>query len=166
MYGTAKFMLEDPCLMASCYWANVSATSFCYYMSRYHGFHYYVVGCCYGEFHVASYVLEMLVLTHFDYIPHRMVWPSTKLFLCLWHIHQTWLKQAYIKIKDAVTRVAVLRSLGEIMHNTNCLEDQDIDAWAKSEVERVANKLTATEAFWKYVKSKWLAKTKRWVVGN
>jgi hypothetical protein len=156
----AKFMLEDPCLMASCYWENVCATGSCYYMSRCHGFHCCVVGCCYGEFHVVGYVLEMLVLTHFDYIPHRMVWPNTKIFLCLWHVRRTWLKQACIKIKDAATYVVALRSLGKIIHNTNCLEDQDIDTWAKSEVEKLANKLIATKAFWRYVKSKWLAKIK------
>ncbi len=52
------------------------------------------------------------------------------------------------------------------MHNTNCSEDQYINAWAKSEVERVANKLIIVEAFWRYVKLEWLAKTKMWVVGN
>jgi hypothetical protein len=88
----------------------------------------------------------MLVLIHFDYIPHKMVWPNTKVFLCLWHIRQVWLKQACIKIKDAATCIAALRSLGE-MHNINCPENQDIDAWAKSEVEKVANKLTTAETF-------------------
>ncbi len=86
--------------------------------------------------------------------------------LYLWHVHRTWLKQACIKIKDVATRVATFRSLGEIMHNTNCTEDQDIDAWAKSEVERMVNKLIVVEAFWKYVKLEWLAKTKMWVVGD
>jgi hypothetical protein len=76
------------------------------------------------------------------------------------------LKQTCIKIKDAATSTIALKSLGEIMHNTNCLEDQYIDAWAKSEVERVANKLIVVEAFWRYVKLEWLAKTKMWVVGN
>ncbi len=52
------------------------------------------------------------------------------------------------------------------MHNTNCTEDQDIDAWAKSEVESMVNKLIVVEAFWKYVKLEWLAKTKMWVVGD
>jgi hypothetical protein len=33
-------------------------------------------------------------------------------------------------------------------------------------VEKLANKLIATKAFWRYVKSKWLAKIKMWVVGN
>jgi hypothetical protein len=94
------------------------------------------------------------------------MWRNTKVFLCLWHIRQAWLKQACIKIKDATTCITTLRSLGEIMHNTNCSEDQYIDAWAKSEVERMANKLIVVEAFWRYVKLEWLAKTKMWVVGN
>lgn len=51
------------------------------------------------------------------------------------------------------------------MQNTNCPEDQDIDTWAKSEVEKMPNKLTTIEAFWRYVKSEWLAKTEMWVVG-
>jgi hypothetical protein len=108
----------------------------------------------------------MLVLIHFDCIPHRMVWLGTIVFLCLWQVHRTRLKQACIKIKDAAAHVVALRSLGEIMHNTNYPKDQDIDAWAKNEVERVANKLIVAKTFWRYVKLKWLAKTKMWVVGN
>jgi hypothetical protein len=76
------------------------------------------------------------------------------------------LKQAYIKIKDVATHTTPLRSLGEIMHNTNCSEDQYINAWAKSEAERVANELIVVEALWRDVKLEWLAKTKMWVVGN
>jgi hypothetical protein len=39
--------------------------------------------------------------------------------------------------------------------------------WAKCEVlERVTNNLLAIEAFWMYVKSKWLSKTEMWVVSN
>jgi hypothetical protein len=52
------------------------------------------------------------------------------------------------------------------MHNTNCLDDQHMDAWVKCEMEKVVNNLLATKAFWMYVKSKWLSKTGMWVVGN
>jgi hypothetical protein len=41
-----------------------------------------------------------------------------------------------------------------------------MDVWAKSEVEQVANNLLVVEAFWMYVRSKWLPKTTMWVVGN
>jgi len=118
-----KSMLKDPCLMGSCYSGNVCVTTFCYCIIRYHGFHCCVVGCCYGQFCVASYVLGVLVSIHFDCIPHRTMWPNRKIFLCLWHVRRTWLKQAYIKINDVATDVATLRSMGEIMHHTNCLED-------------------------------------------
>jgi hypothetical protein len=52
------------------------------------------------------------------------------------------------------------------MYNTNCPNDQYMDAWAKCEVERVANNLPTSKAFWMYVKFEWLSKTKMWVVGN
>jgi hypothetical protein len=53
------------------------------------------------------------------------------------------------------------------MYNTNCPDDQNMDAWAKCEVvERVANNLLVIEAFWMYVKSKWLSKIEMWVVSN
>ncbi len=35
----AKSMLEDPCLMGSCYQVDVRAIGFCYYIIKYHGFH-------------------------------------------------------------------------------------------------------------------------------
>jgi hypothetical protein len=76
----AKSMLKDPCLMGSCYRVNVCAIGSYYCIIRYHGFHCCVFGCCYGQFRVVGYVLGMLVLTHFDCIPHRMVWPNTKVF--------------------------------------------------------------------------------------
>ncbi len=82
----AKSMLKDPCLMGSCYQVNVCAIGSYYCIIRYHGFHCCVFGCCYGQFRVVGYVLGMLVLTHFDCIPHRTVWPNTKVFLCLWHV--------------------------------------------------------------------------------
>jgi hypothetical protein len=52
------------------------------------------------------------------------------------------------------------------MYNTNCPNDQDMDAWVKCEVERMANNLPVAKAFWMYVKSRWLSKTIMWVVGN
>jgi hypothetical protein len=46
------------------------------------------------------------------------------------------------------------------MYNTNCPDDQDVDAWVKCEVERVVNNLLIVEAFWMYVKFKWYQKSK------
>jgi hypothetical protein len=66
----------------------------------------------------------------------------------LWHVCQTWLKQACIKIKYGPTRANALKSLGDIMYNTNSLEDQEMDAWAKSELERMVNNLLFAKAFW------------------
>jgi hypothetical protein len=61
--------------------------------------------------------------------------------------------------------LVALKSLGEIMHHINCLKVQEMDAWAKSKLERVANNLLVVETFWLYVKSEWLPKTRMWVVG-
>ncbi len=139
----------------------------------YHGFLLLNILLCYRFlllamflFHVTSYLLGLMVVIVFHCKQHRMVWPQTKVFLCLWHIYRAWLKQAYIKIKDVATCTTALKSLGEIMYNTNCPNDQDMDAWVKCEVERMANKLLATKAFWMCVKYKWLLKTVLWVVGN
>jgi hypothetical protein len=81
----------------------------------------------------------------------------------LWHVRQAWLK--CIKIKDGPICVAILKSLEEIMYNTYHLEDQEMNVWAKSELERVANNFLIPKVFWLYVKSKWLPKTGMWVVG-
>lgn len=51
------------------------------------------------------------------------------------------------------------------MYNTNSLEDQEMDAWAKSELERMVNNLLFAKAFWQYVKYEWLPKSGMWVVG-
>jgi hypothetical protein len=94
------------------------------------------------------------------------VWLGTKIFLCLWHVKRAWLKQTCIKIKDASTCVSALKVLGNIMYNTNCPNDQKLDAWAKTELARVANEMPITNSFWSYIKSKWLQKIQMWVVGN
>ncbi len=52
------------------------------------------------------------------------------------------------------------------MYNTKCPYDQEMDALTKSKVEWVANNLLVIEAFWMYVKSKWLPKIAMWVIGN
>jgi hypothetical protein len=98
-------------------------------------------------FCVIGYLLGLMVMNMFHCMQHRMAWPQTKVFLCLWHIHRVWLKQAYIKIKDVATYATTLKSLGEIMYNTNCPDNQDMDAWAKCEVERMAKILLAVETF-------------------
>jgi hypothetical protein len=42
---------------------------------------------------------------------------------------------------------------------------QEMNAWGKSELERVANNFLIPKVFRLYVKSKWLPKTGMWVVG-
>ncbi len=51
------------------------------------------------------------------------------------------------------------------MHHIDCPKVQEMDLWAKSELERVANSLPIVEEFWLYVKYEWLPKTRMWVVG-
>ncbi len=65
---------------------------------------------------------------------------------------------------DLLVLVA-LKSLGEIMHHIDCLKVQEMDLWAKSELEWMANNLPIVEAFWLYVKYEWLPNTRMWVVG-
>ncbi len=51
------------------------------------------------------------------------------------------------------------------MYNKNAPEDEEMDVWAKSKLERMVNNLFATKAFWLYVKFEWLPKIGMWVVG-
>jgi hypothetical protein len=50
------------------------------------------------------------------------------------------------------------------MYLIYCPNDQELDAWAKIELARVANQMPTTNSFWSYIKSKWLQKTQMWVV--
>ncbi len=70
---------------------------------------------------------------------NRQVWLGTKIFLCLWHVKRTWLKQAHIKMKDASTHASALKVLGNIMYNIDCPNDQKLDPWAKVELTRATN---------------------------
>jgi hypothetical protein len=81
------------------------------------------------------------------------VWPGTKLFLCLWHVKRTWLKQTCIKIKDVSIHAITLKVLGNIMYNTNCPNDQELDPWANVELARATNEMPTTNSFWSYIKS-------------
>ncbi len=82
----------------------------------------------------------------------KQVWPRTKIFLCLWHVRRSWLKQICIKIKDASTCANALKVLGNVMYNTNCPNDQELDPWAKVKFARVANEMPIANSFWSYIK--------------
>jgi len=62
----------------------------------------------------------------------RRCGPKQKSFYACGHVHQAWLKQACIKIKDGPTHVVALKSFGEIMYNTDCPKDQEMDASRKN----------------------------------
>jgi hypothetical protein len=51
-------------------------------------------------------------------------------------LKRAWLKQTYIKIKDVSTHVNAFKVLENIMYNTYCPNDQELDAWAKVELAR------------------------------
>jgi hypothetical protein len=71
------------------------------------------------------------------------IWPNTKIFLCLWHVKRAWQKQTYIKIKDVVVQVEVLKNMGCIMHDTTQLDGKTPLEFAKEELlklmERIPN---------------------------
>jgi hypothetical protein len=77
----------------------------------------------------------------------RQVWLGTKIFICLWHVKRAWLKQTCIKIKDVSTCASALKVLGNIMYNANCPNDQELDAWAKIYLVKVANEMSITNSF-------------------
>ncbi len=62
------------------------------------------------------------------------------------------MKQPNIKIKDACTHANALKVLGNIMYNTNCPNDQELDPWAKAKLARVANEMPTVNSFWSYIK--------------
>ncbi len=86
----------------------------------------------------------------------RQMWPRTKILLCLWHVKRVWLKQTCIKIKDVFIHANALKVLGNVMYNTDCPNDQELDPWAKVEFAKVVNEMPTTNSFWSYIKSKWL----------
>ncbi len=86
------------------------------------------------------------------------MWPGTKIFLCLWHVKRAWLKQTCIKIKDASTHASAFKVLENIMYNTDCPNDQKLDAWEKTKLAMVAYEMPTTNSFWSYIKFKWLQK--------
>jgi len=94
------------------------------------------------------------------------VWPRTKILLCLWHAKRAWLKPTCIKIKDASIHANALKVLGNIMYNTNCPNDQELDPWAKVKLARAINEMPTANSFWSYIKLEWLQKTQMWLVGN
>jgi hypothetical protein len=51
------------------------------------------------------------------------------------------LKQACIKIKDVSIHASELKVLRNIMYNTNCPNDQKLDAWAKPKLARGTNEM-------------------------
>jgi hypothetical protein len=79
---------------------------------------------------------------------------------------KAWLKQTCIKITNYFTHANALKMLGNIMYSIDCRNDQELNAWAKAELARVANEMPIVNSFWSYIKSDWLQKTQMWMVGN
>ena len=48
----------------------------------------------------------------------RMVWPTTKLMLCLWHVRKAWAKNIVQKIKDPELRLQILKGIARVMYST------------------------------------------------
>ncbi len=70
---------------------------------------------------------------------NKEVWPQIKKHLCLWHIHQTCLKQVCIKSKVTLIHVIVPKMLRHIMYNMDCSDDKEMGIWANCELTKVTN---------------------------
>jgi hypothetical protein len=76
------------------------------------------------------------------------------------------LKQACIKIKDAVTRGCVLLGLGKIMYDRDCPDDVHMDSWAQRRLRELAERIPEASDFWSYFEKQWGGNTRSWVVGH
>jgi hypothetical protein len=54
----------------------------------------------------------------------KEVWHGVELFLCLWHVRHAWMKQACAKVRDMFTRALVLRSVGQLMYQSNTPDER------------------------------------------
>lgn len=94
-----------------------------------------------------------------------MVWPQSKIFLCLWHVRKAWAENAVKKISNAAERTTVLQMLGDIMYGKGCNVDDDPVDWALSQLDSISNSRPLATSFMKYMNEVWRAKTPMWCVG-
>jgi hypothetical protein len=94
------------------------------------------------------------------------VWPNTAIFLCLWHVHRAWQKQACIKIPDMDMRAAILRGLCAVMYDRTGPTGLAASDWALWKLQQLQFMHPAANEFWDYVREQWLPKVHMWVVGS
>ena len=85
----------------------------------------------------------------------QSVWHGVKVFLCLWHVHRAWLKQAVAKIQDHAIRAGVLKGLGRIMYDTNCPHGDDMGPWAIRQLNALMDSFPIVSNFRAYFVKQW-----------
>lgn len=94
-----------------------------------------------------------------------MIWPTVPIFLCLWHVRRAWQKHSCYKIKDAHTRAAILRDIGQMMYDRTSPSGPGSQTWAATRIDDLSRKYPMEVEFWEYMKVQWLKKVHMWVVG-
>lgn len=56
---------------------------------------------------------------------YNLVWPNSKIFLCMWHVRKAWVEKAARKISVVVERTTVLQMLGDMMYGKRYSVDED-----------------------------------------
>lgn len=96
----------------------------------------------------------------------RVVWPAAKIFLCLWHVRNTWAKNVVRIIDNGIERVAVLQLVGDIMYGKDCGVNDDPIDWVMSQLDMITNTRPRSAAFMTYMNEFWRAKISMWCVGT
>ena len=101
---------------------------------------------------------------HIVWFLRNMVWPHTKIFLCLWHVKKAWADNAMKKISSVGERTIVFQMLGDIIYKKCCnVVDDPID-WALEQLDKISNTHPLATACMRYIIEVWRAKTPMWCV--
>ncbi len=81
-------------------------------------------------------------------------------------MHKAWAENVIKNIDGAYESTQVLSTLGKIIYSQGCSLDGDPIAWAKKQIEILANVYANAPRFMEYLKKHWLPKANMWCVGN
>lgn len=97
---------------------------------------------------------------------YRELWPTSKIFLCFWHVKKAWAENAATKIIRIEDRANLLKEVGDVLYGKRYVVGTDPVAWANKELDKIRDRRPSAAKFMKYIDKHWRKKIGMWCAAN
>jgi hypothetical protein len=97
---------------------------------------------------------------------YRELWPTSKIFLCFWHVKKAWAENATTKISRIEDRANLLKEVGDVLYGKRYVVRTGPVAWSNKELDNIRHQRPSTAKFMKYIDKHWRKKIGMWCTTN